>query len=197
MSTKCISLANIDENLDCAEQDNMGGLTPKVIFGYWDDVAGWPSLPVGAADAPVALAAAGALSGDVTMKTGVQAYTFDFGEDKGNFTIAPQGEIGSLSMLYTLTIVSAKIRNTILGFLNAVKNKKMFFIVQDANGEYYLMGDSRRAAHLNSGDGAATGTAATDANQTTLKFTYVSPRALQYVGDVANLLSAVQAHAGS
>lgn len=195
--TKCISLANIDENLDCAEQDNMGGLTPKVIFGYWDDVAGWPSLPAGLSGAAVALDAAGALDGDVTMKSGVNAYTFEFGEDKGNFTIAPQGEMGSLSMLYTLTIVSARIRKTIFGFLNAVKNKKMFFIVQDANGDYYLMGDSRRAAHLNSGDGAASGTAATDANQTTLKFTFVSPRALQYAGDVVKLLTAVTVPAGS
>ena len=43
----CIALANIDEALSCFEQDNMGGIVPMVIFGYWDDVDVFPAWPSG------------------------------------------------------------------------------------------------------------------------------------------------------
>ena len=39
---KCINLADIDTNLSCSDQDNMGGIVPVVIFGYADEVGTWP-----------------------------------------------------------------------------------------------------------------------------------------------------------
>lgn len=188
----CITLSNIDSNLTCSEQDNMGGLVPKLIYGYYDEVATWPEFPEPTESSSIltlSLENAGALVGSIVMATGKRAFTLEFTEDTGSFTVAPQGDAGSLSFLYTLTFINKRIRKKIFGFMNAAKNRKMFFIVQDSNGVYYLMGDKFRGARLTSGDGAVTGAAATDANQTTMVFTYTSPRALVYEGDTDDLLT--------
>lgn len=197
----CITLLDIDEqSMACAEQDNMGGIVPRVIFGYHGDVDVWPSensttstgsggaASQSATNAAPTMEQAGALGGDLVMADGKRAFCFDFTDEMGSFSIAPQGEKGSISYLYTLTIVNKRIRKLVLGFLNAVKNRKMFFIVQDSNGTYYLMGDARRGAMLAAGDGAVTGSAATDSNQVSITFEYVSPKAKVYEGDVEDLL---------
>ena len=189
----CINLNNIDEALSCVDQDNMGGIVPKLIYGYWDEVATWPDWPAPTSQSSLALDAAGAITGDLVMATGKRAYTLEFSDNVGSFSISPQGEQGGISFLYSLTFISKRVRKLILGFLNASKNRKMFFIVQDNNGVYYLMGDKRRGALLQAGDGAVTGTATTDQNQTTCVFNYVSPRALAYEGDVDDILSATNA----
>lgn len=186
----CVNLANIDASVSCAEAANMGGLVPRLIFGYWDDVATWPDLPDQAVAGGVAMEAAGAITGDLVMATGKTAFQLYFNEDVGSFSIAPQGDKGNISFLYTVTFINKRIRKKILGFLNAAKNRKMFFIVQDANGTWYLMGDQYRGAMLGAGDGAVTGTAATDANQVTSVFTYVSPGAYAYEGDTEDILTA-------
>ena len=193
---KCVTLADIDQNLSCAEQDNMGGIIPVLIYGYWDDVKTWPDLPAVVASTVPTLEEAGVLKGDVVMATGAKAYKLNFTDDTGEFKISPQGEAGGESFLNELTIISARIRKVILGFMNATKGRKMFFIVQDNNGTYYLMGDKHRGAKLATGDGAATGANATARNQITLKFNYNSPRALVYEGDVANILIAATVPAG-
>lgn len=40
----CIALDDINEAMDCENQDNMGGIIPSVIFGYHADghMAGLP-----------------------------------------------------------------------------------------------------------------------------------------------------------
>ena len=183
----CISLSNIDESLlSCNEQDNMGGIVPRVIFGYHEDVATWPAFPTSATS--LGMDAAGYMTDDIVMADGKKAYFFDFTDEVGSFSIAPQGDKGNISFLYNLTIISKRIRALSLGFMNAAKNRKMCFLVQDNNGVWYLMGDSRRGALLTASDGAVTGAAPTDANQTTLVFQYVSPRALAYEGDTEDIL---------
>ena len=93
-----------------------------------------------------------------------------------------------------LTVVAARIRKKILGFLNATKGHKLFFIVKDNNSVKYLMGDARRSAILASdSDGATTGSSATERNQTTLKFQFTTPRALVYEVDCENILTAAGA----
>ena len=186
---KCIALSNIDDALDCISLDNTGGLVPNLIFGYWEDVKSFPSIPAITDVAGMDMEVAGKLDGDLVMNAGTKAYTLKFTEDTGVFTIAPQGEVGGQSFLYSLTFISAKVRAKILGFMNAAKNRKMFFIVQDENGTYFLMGDKNRGARLQAGDGVTSGTAVTDRNQTTLLFTFTSPRALSYAGDVENILT--------
>ncbi|MBR5653901.1 MAG: hypothetical protein IKX22_07440 [Prevotella sp.] len=187
--TRCFELSDIDLALSCAEQDNMGGIVPKVIYGYCEDVATWPTRPVATTD-PLTLDAAGALVGDLVMKTGTRAYTFEFTDDTGSFTIKPQGEPGGESFLHELNITAAKTRKKILGFMNAVKGRKVFFLVEDNNGQWYLMGDKNHGARMaNDSDGSTTGAAYTERNQTTLRFQYSSPRAFVYEGDTENVLT--------
>ena len=188
---KCFELSDIDVALSCAEQDNMGGIVNTVIYGYCEDVATWPSRPTAAAGSPLPIDAAGALVGDLVMKPGTRAYTFEFTDDTGSFTVKPQGERGGESFLEELTIITAKIRKKILGFMNAVKGRKLFFVVQDNNGQWYLMGDRWHGARLaTDSDGATTGAAYTERNQTSLRFQYNTPRAFVYEGDTENILTA-------
>lgn len=187
---KCYELADIDPALECDAQDNMGGIVETIIFGYHDEVATWPDLPA-ATETALDLEQAGALKGDVVMANGCKAYKFSFTDNTGSFTIKLQGETGGESFLEELTIVSARIRKKLLGFMNAAKGRKLFFIVEDNNGVKYLMGDRRRGAILASdSDGASTGTGATERNQTSLKFQYNAPRALAYEGDCESILTA-------
>ena len=133
---KCYELADIDPALECDAQDNMGGVVESVIFGYHNEVATWPDLPV-VKETAMSLDEAGALSGDVVMANGSKAYKFAFTDNTGSFTIKPQGETGGESFLMELTMVSARIRKKILGFMNATKGRKLFFIVEDNNGLRY------------------------------------------------------------
>lgn len=187
---KCYELADIDPALECDAQDNMGGIVESVTFGYHNEVATWPDLPV-VKETAMSLEEAGALDGDVVMSNGCKAYKLAFTDNTGSFTIKPQGETGGESFLMELTVVAARIRKKILGFLNATKGRKLFFIVEDNNGVKYLMGDARRGAILApDSDGATTGSSATERNQTTLKFQFTTPRALVYEGDCENILTA-------
>lgn len=187
---KCFELADIDPALECDAQDNMGGIVESVIFGYHDEVATWPDSPT-SKEAALTLDQAGALEGDVVMANGCKAYKLKFTDNTGSFSIKMQGETGGESFLMELSLVSARIRKKILGFMNAAKGRKLFFIVQDNNDVTYLMGDKRRGAILASdSDGATTGSSPTERNQVSLKFQFTTPRALAYEGDCENILTA-------
>ena len=166
----CIALDDINEAMDCENQDNMGGIIPSVIFGYHADVATWPDYPK-KTESPLSLEEAGTLVGDLVMKESCRAYKMDFTDELAEFKITDQGESGGESFLMDLNIISAKMRKKIFGFENATKGRKMFFIVTDNNGTNYLMGDKRRGALRASGDGATTGASSTARNQNTLHYT--------------------------
>ncbi|GAB6122296.1 hypothetical protein [Dysgonomonas termitidis] len=189
---KCIELEDVDQNLGC-NGGNAGGISTRVIYGYWDDVAAWPDEPAPASPTvPLPLDEAGALVGDLVMKPGTRAFYFDMTEDAGNFTVTTEGEVDGMSVIYTLNIVKAKLSKTVFGFINAALNRKMFFIVQDMNDVEYLMGGKKRGcSYVPGGDGAVTGTAASDRNQTTLQFTYRAGKALVYEGETEGLLTLV------
>lgn len=187
---KCINLADIDSNVSCADYDNVGGIVQRVIYGYWDDVATWPQLPSATDETPLDLEAAGKWDGDVVMKSGARAFVMEFTDENGEFTMTDQGEAGAESVLMQLDIVRAKINAVMLGFMNATRGRKMFFIVQDRNGNCYLMGDSLVAAKKVAADAATTGKATTDMNKIPIRFTYVCPRHLIYDGDVKSILTA-------
>ncbi len=185
----CIALDDINEAMDCSNMDNMGGIVPSVIYGYHEDVATWPDYPTKDA-AALTLEEAGTLKGDLVMKTGCRAYKMEFLDEVSEFKITDQGETGGESYLYDLNIISAKMRKKIFGFENATKGRKMFFLVQDNNGTWYLMGDKRRGALRASGDGSTTGASSTARNQNTLHYTFTSPRKCVYEGDTEDILTA-------
>jgi hypothetical protein len=137
----------------------------------------------------MSLEEAATLTGDVVMKDNTRAFTLEFTEDTGSLTINPVGEIDSGQMEYTLTLVKARLAKRVLGFMNAALGRKMFFIVQDENGVYYLMGNRRRGCtFVTGGDGATTGTTSGDRNQASLQFKFRAGRAFVYEGDVEDIL---------
>ena len=192
MVDKCIALDDINEVLDCDNMDNMGGIVPTIIFGYHEDVDVWPEFPK-KTESPLTLDEAGALIGDITMKQGTRAFKLEITDELAEFKITDQGETGGESFLYDLTIVIAKMRKKLFGLDNATKGRKIFILVQDNNGVWYLMGDSRRGARRVSGDGATTGASSTARNQQTLHYNYTCPRKFVYEGDVETLLTIVGA----
>ncbi len=192
---KCVNLADIDAAVSCEEFDNLAGIVDEIIYGYWDDVATWPSLPKGTDNEALSLEAAGAWDGDVVMKAGTRAYKLRFTDQTGVLTMTDQGEVGGESVLYQLDIVRSKMSQLILGFMNATRGRKMFFIVTDKNGVTYLMGDKLNGAQKIAGDAATTGTTPTDRNAVPLRFTYACPRNLVYKGDKEKLLKETDAGA--
>lgn len=189
----CVTLADIDANVSCEEFDNLAGIVDEIIYGYWDDVATWPNLPSGTQNQNLTLQDAGAWDGNITMKADTRAYKLRFTDGTGVLTMTDQGEQGGESVLYQLDIVRAKISQLILGFQNATRGRKLFFIVTDKNGISYLMGDKLNAAQKVAADASTTGTAPTDRNGVPLRFTYSCPRNLVYTGDKVNILTAVPA----
>lgn len=189
----CVTLADIDANVSCEEFDNLAGIVDEIIYGYWDDVATWPDLPSGTQNQNLTLQDAGAWDGSITMKAETRAYKLRFTDGTGVLTMTDQGEQGGESVLYQLDIVRAKISQLILGFQNATRGRKLFFIVTDKNGISYLMGDKLNAAQKVAADASTTGTAPTDRNGVPLRFTYSCPRNLVYTGDKVNILTAVPA----
>ena len=178
----CIELQDIDSDLGCG--DNTGGIL-KVAMFYHNDVASWPTR----ATAPATLAAAGTLTGDLVFKTAKKASLISLPQNKGNFVITEQGEMGGMSHQMELNIFQNGITPEILGLMGATKNAKMGFVVMDTNGQMYLMGDKDMGSMRTAGDGAQTGTSRTDLRNTGMKFIYPVNNPCIYEGDFDSLLS--------
>lgn len=172
---------NIDKNL--LDGENMGGLAQKCIFGLWADVQAWPSAPV----APSTVENFGAWVGDVIMKANKNAFTFYSTDDTSELKISPVGEQDGMSFEMELTIFNPGLKKKLLGFIAAAKNENLFFIVQDSEGQWYLLGDAKRAAHMVGGEGG-TGKSSTDRKGMTLTFKFKTNTPRVYVGDTETIL---------
>lgn len=174
-----IEFTDINKNLPNGE--NMGGIGQKVYFGYHADVAGWPTKPTN----PLTLEANATLTGDLTMKTGKRMFEIYVTDDAGEFKIEPVGEADGKSFVQHLTIFHPGLQKKILGFMNAAKNDNLVFIVVDAEGQKYLMGDAMRpATYQGSPDNNGTGKATADRKGMSAEFTYKTPNVYVYGGSV-------------
>jgi hypothetical protein len=73
----------------------------------------------------------------------------------------------------------------ILGFINAAKNDNLVFIVSDAEGQLYLMGDATRpAVYQGSPDGGGTGKETAARKGMSAEFTYKTPNVYVYNGAI-------------
>lgn len=185
----CIALADIDEAINCADIDNVGGIIQEIGIAFADDIATWPALPAPAAGGGLSLAQAGAWNGDIVQNVGAKFIRVRFTDETGAFTITQQGEAGGESYLYQLDISRAKMNATIFGLENALRGRKLVILVRDKNGTAYLMGDALNGAKMIAADATTTGTATTDKNNVPLRFTYVCPRKLVYTGDTEGLFT--------
>jgi hypothetical protein len=182
-----VDFVNIDKNLTNGE--NMGGLTQTVIFGLWDDVAAWPTAPV----APADVEANAAWVGDVVMKAGKKAFTFYSTDDTAEMQVNLVGETDGLSFEQKLMVFNPGLKKKLLGFIAAAKNENLFLIAQDNEGQYYLLGDSKRAAKMAPGDGIGTGKATADRKGANLTFVFKTNTPRVYTGDVSGLLEIASA----
>lgn len=188
---KCIALASIAASMNCVDTDNRAGIVDKVLYGYAEDVATWPTLPVGTDQNPLTLEDAGKWDGNLAMKNNKSLFELHFTDETGELKITDQGDKGSKSFLYELELTRAKMNATMFGFENAIKDRNLIVLVRDRNGLWYLMGDEMVPAVKVDGEGSTTGKAGTDQNRTSLKFQYTCPRKLVYEGEVDSLLIAV------
>lgn len=177
-----MDFVNIDKNLPNGE--NMGGLAQTVIFGLWSDVAAWPTPPVTPAD----IEAYAEWVGDVVMKAGKKAFTFYSTDDTSELQVNMVGETDGLSFEMVLNVFNPGLKKKILGFIAAAKNENLFLICQDNEGQYYLLGDSLRAAKMRAGEGIGTGKATGDRKGANLTFIFKTNIPRVYAGDVSGLL---------
>ncbi len=186
----CVTLADIDEAISCAELDNLAGVVQEIIYGYWDDVATFPDLPSPTdSSGQMSFEEAGQWDGDIVMKTGKYAYRLLGTENTAVLTLTDQGSAGGESVRYQLDVERAKMGAVIFGFENATRGRRLFMIVTDKNGVKYLLGDSLNAARRVAADASTTGASGeSDVNRVPLRFQYDCPRKLVYTGDTAGLL---------
>lgn len=179
-----MDFVDIGKNLPGGE--NMGGLTQTVIFGLWDDVSVWPTAPV----APDDVEEYAEWVGDVIMKAGKKAFTFYSTDDTSELQVNLVGETDGLSFEMRLNVFNPGLKKKLLGFIAAAKNENLFLIAQDNEGQYYLLGDSRRAAKMIAGEGIGTGKATADRKGANLSFVFKTNTPRVYIGDVTALISA-------
>jgi len=158
-----INLSNITKNL--TNGHNMGGIQETIYWGLWDDVATWPALPT----TPGTLSAVPVATGTLAMKAGKYLYTLYNTLDAGELKFENQGEFDGISYKGTLSIFHPGMQKKILGLMSQVKNDNLFFIVKDAEGQMFLVGDSRFAAKLESGS-STTGNKTASRKGTTMNF---------------------------
>lgn len=182
-----MDFVNIDKNLPNGE--NMGGLAQTVIFGLWEDVAAWPTPPA----APATVEAYGEWVGDVVMKAGKKAFTFYSTDDTSALDTKLVGETDGLSFEVTLDVFNPGLKKKLLGFIAAAKNENLFLIAQDNEGQYYLLGDSQRAAKMIPGGAIGTGTKTADRKGANLKFVFKTNCPRIYIGDVSGLIEIASA----
>lgn len=174
-----MDFVNIDKNLTLS--NNMGGITQIVYYGFHKDVETWPTKP----DAPLTVEENGVLTGDIAMKTGTKMFSLYITDDTGEFNIESVGEVDGKSFVEHLSFFHPGLQSKILGFINAAKNDNLFFVVTDAEGQQYLMGDELRpAVYQGSPDGAGTGKETAARKGVSCEFTYKTNSAYIYIGSV-------------
>jgi hypothetical protein len=174
-----MEFTDINKNLPNGE--NMGGIMQKIYFGFWDDVHAWPTKP----SAPATPEANGVLTGDIAMKAGKRMFEMYITDDTGEFNIETVGEVDGKSYVEHLLLFHPGLQKTLLGFMNSIKNDNLFFVVTDAEGQMYLMGDQLRPAiFAGSPDGGGTGRETSARKGMSMEFTYKTSSVYVYEGSV-------------
>lgn len=180
-----VEFDDINKNLPNGE--NMGGIAQNVIWGIWDDVAAWPAEPD--TSVSVTLENYATLTGDLVLKANKRAFKFYSTEDAGELKLDMVGELDGMSFETVLDAFNPGLQKKLLGFIAAVKNSTLFILIQDSEGQWYLMGDAKRGAHPRQGQGIGTGKNTSDRKGAGLQFVYKCNILRVYEGDVTGILS--------
>lgn len=179
-----VDFVDIDKNLPNGE--NMGGLTQNMIFGLWDDVASWPSAPA----APQDVEEYAEWDGNIVMKSGKRAFTFYTTDDTAELAINLVGEPDGRSFEMVVNVFNPGLKAKLLGFIAAAKNDNLFLLVQDNESQWYLLGDEKRKAIMQPGEGIGTGKGTSERKGANLSFIYKTNVPRIYTGDTITLLTA-------
>lgn len=170
---------NIDKNLTNGE--NMAGIAQTIYYGLHADVLNWPAKPQN----PLTLDAAGKLTGNIEFKPGKCMFKTYLTDDTGEIQFEPVGPKDGKSFVVHLRFFHPGLKSKILGFMNAVKNENMVFIVPDNNGQYFILGDLLRpATYEGAGDGAGTGKETSGSRGIGMEFTYKVSNLYEYTGTI-------------
>lgn len=171
-----------DINKDLVNGENMGGIAMQVFYGLHADVATWPTKP---AANVASLEDLGKLTGQLTMKPGKRMFPLYVTDDTGELKFESVGELDGKSFVVKLTVFNPGLKAKLLGFMNAVKNDNLVFVVPDNNGGQFIMGDALRPAiFTGSPDGAGTGKETAGRRGISLEFTYKTANLYSYEGTV-------------
>lgn len=174
----------IDINKNLPGGENMGGLTQNLIYGLWEDVLVWPVAPASPSNVEVNAE----WVGDIIMKPGTRAYNFYSTDDASELRIRKVGNVDGLSFEMVVSVFNPGLKKKLLGFIAAAKNENLFLIARDAEGQYFILGDSNRAAKMIVGEGIGTGKLTMNRKGGGLTFVFKTNVARVYVGDVTTIL---------
>ena len=125
------------------------------------------------------------LTGDLIMKAGKKLFKMYITDDTGEFNVESVGEVDGKSFVHHLNIFHPGMQKKILGFINAAKNDNLIFIVTDAEGQQYLMGDAMRpAVYQGAPNGSGTGKETAARKGMSCEFTYKTGNNYVYGGSV-------------
>ena len=159
---------------------NLGGVSQKIYFGLWDDVATWPTEP----GSPATLDAAGELTGDIVMKPGKRMYELYTTEDASKLDISPIGEEGGKGFELALHVFAPGLNKKLLGFMNATKNEDLIFVAEDNQHQKYLLGCDLRSAKYSAGEGSGTGSTTDGRRGLGMTFSYRTHSLYEYSGSI-------------
>lgn len=159
---------------------NLGGLAQRFYYGLWTDVESFPTEP----SAPITLPSAATLTGDIEMKTGKRMFEFYTTEETAKLDINTIGEEGGKGFELVLSVHAPGLSNKLIGFMNATKNEDLVLIVEDNEGQKYLLGNELRSAKLVGADGAGTGTSKEGKRGFPLSFSFRTGNLYTYAGSI-------------
>jgi hypothetical protein len=146
-------------------QNNMGGLRTIGYYGFIADVevSSFPELPA----APADLEDAAVITDSIVMKAGKTMYAMYGTAETAGLNGEGQGERDGKSTKRTATWFYPTTSKKALGASLKFLNRNMFFLFQEHNSQYRLLGSPWFPAEVDTSD--TTGTAVTDRKGITMK----------------------------
>lgn len=170
---RCISaISNIGAPGVCV--NNMPGVQ-RLLFIPRRDVEGVnaqaAALPQNYGEA-VVIGSAAMTQKAITVKSGKEFAEIYCADELGELVYTPQGQKGSRSFKAELEIFHPGFKKQLLGYMSVAMNREYLMVVGLSNGEWHLLGDTRRGARMADNSRATSGKAITDANGGELHFEY-------------------------
>ena len=140
---------------------------------------------------------AGSKAHSIEMKPNKYFFQFYTGKDLAELKYSTQGVPGGKSMSATLEVTHPGLKKHILGFVASTMNSEFILLVKLNNGDIHMLGDKERGAEFGDSVEATSGKTISDQNGVTINFTYDTPTAQIYIGDIDTLLASEGSGNGS